>query len=159
MEFKGSEKVITLKLQSLWRDFDSLEMKESESVCDFSSRVAEIVNQIKVCGDTIADKKVVEKVLRSLPQKFDHVVTAIEESKMSMSKLRGHSKHMRRELIDSLANPWSKHFQSKFRISDRNSTKSDQGKNENSFQRRPNFQNDKGRKDVRGDYNKWKERR
>ena len=56
-------------------------MKETESVKDFNSRVAEIVNQIKSYGDTIQKQKLVKKILRSLPQKFDHVVAAIEESK------------------------------------------------------------------------------
>ena len=37
VEFEGSEKAISLKLQSLWKDFDNLAMKESESVRDFSS--------------------------------------------------------------------------------------------------------------------------
>ena len=32
-------------------------------------------------GDTIQEKKIVEKVLRSLPQKFDYVVAILEESK------------------------------------------------------------------------------
>jgi hypothetical protein len=36
-------------------------MKETESVKDFHSRVAEIVNQIKSYGDTIQEKKLVEK--------------------------------------------------------------------------------------------------
>ncbi|XP_022899331.1 uncharacterized protein LOC111412630 [Olea europaea var. sylvestris] len=61
-------------------------MVERESVYDFSSRVSEIVNQIKSCGDTIKDKRVVEKVLRCLPSKFDHVAVAIEESK-DLSKM------------------------------------------------------------------------
>jgi gag-polypeptide of LTR copia-type len=40
-----------------------------------------VVNQIRVFGDTIEEKIVVAKVLRSLTPKFDHVVAAIEESK------------------------------------------------------------------------------
>lgn len=56
-------------------------MKETEKVCDFSTRVAEIVNQIKSYGDTIQEKKIIEKVLRSLPQKFVYVVVVLEESK------------------------------------------------------------------------------
>ncbi|KAG6493460.1 hypothetical protein ZIOFF_048446 [Zingiber officinale] len=68
-EFKGDDKVISIKLQNYWRNFDNLSMKENESVKDFSSRVDEIVNQIKGCGDTISEKKVVERILRSLPQK------------------------------------------------------------------------------------------
>ena len=36
-EFKGSDKVITIKLQSLWKEFDNLLMKETESVKVFFS--------------------------------------------------------------------------------------------------------------------------
>ncbi|KAI4365217.1 hypothetical protein MLD38_021223 [Melastoma candidum] len=43
-EFQGSEKVIAIKLQGLWRDFDNLAMKELEMVKDFFSRVVEIMN-------------------------------------------------------------------------------------------------------------------
>ncbi|XP_073302980.1 uncharacterized protein [Primulina huaijiensis] len=64
-EFHGNDKVVYIKLQSLWRDFDNLLMKESENIRNFFSRVAEIVNNIQ-------DKRVVEKTLRSLPPKFDH---------------------------------------------------------------------------------------
>ncbi|KAI9196005.1 hypothetical protein LWI28_020210 [Acer negundo] len=57
-------------------------MKESELIRDFSSRVVEIVNQIRSCGDTVQENGVVEKVLRSLPSNFDHAAAAaIEESK------------------------------------------------------------------------------
>ncbi|KAL0011261.1 hypothetical protein SO802_006369 [Lithocarpus litseifolius] len=56
-------------------------MKETESIKDFNSRVAEIVNQIKSYGGKIQEKKLVEKMFQNLPKKFDHVVAAIEESK------------------------------------------------------------------------------
>ncbi|WKA06410.1 hypothetical protein VitviT2T_024309 [Vitis vinifera] len=79
--FQGSSKVITVKLQSLRRDFETLHMKNGESVQDFLSRVAAIVNQMRSYGEDILDQTVVAKVLRSLTPKFDHVVAAIEESK------------------------------------------------------------------------------
>ncbi|KAL9426880.1 hypothetical protein AB3S75_033628 [Citrus x aurantiifolia] len=60
-EFHDSEKAVTIKLQTLWKEFDNLSMKDSEGVQDFCNRVTEIVNQIKGCGDTIEDKKVNEK--------------------------------------------------------------------------------------------------
>ena len=40
-----------------------------------------MVNQIRQNGDELADHKVVEKVLRSLPRKCDAIVVVIEESK------------------------------------------------------------------------------
>ncbi|XP_022145144.1 uncharacterized protein LOC111014659 [Momordica charantia] len=85
-EFQGSQKIVSIKLQSLWRDFDNLAMKESENIREFFSRVAEIINQMKNYGETIPKKRVNKKVLRSLPPKLNHVVTTIEESK-DFSKL------------------------------------------------------------------------
>ncbi|KAB2600511.1 hypothetical protein D8674_042975 [Pyrus ussuriensis x Pyrus communis] len=83
IEFQGSQKVIFVKLQSLWRESDNLPMKDNESIQVFFTKISGIVNQIRSYGDAILDKKIVEKTLRSLPPKFDHVVAAIEESKRS----------------------------------------------------------------------------
>jgi hypothetical protein len=79
--YKGSVKVKVVKLQMSRRDFESLSMKENESVECFITRVQNIVNVIHVHGETIEDKRIVEKVLRSLPKKFDPVTIAIEESR------------------------------------------------------------------------------
>lgn len=59
----------------------------------FLSRDTVVVNHMKSFGENISDQKVVEKVLRSLPSQWDHIVTAIEESKdmstYSMNDLMG----------------------------------------------------------------------
>jgi len=48
--YKGSNKVISIKLQSLWRDFDTLLMKEGETIEMFFNRVSNIINQIRSYG-------------------------------------------------------------------------------------------------------------
>ncbi|KAM0029839.1 putative RNA-directed DNA polymerase [Helianthus debilis subsp. tardiflorus] len=92
-EYQGDSKVKTVKLQGLRREFETLQMKEDEAVADFLSKVMRIVNQKRAYGDDVTDQHVVEKVLRSLPTKWDHVVTAIEESKdlsiLSFDQLMG----------------------------------------------------------------------
>jgi hypothetical protein len=45
------------------------------------TRVMGIVNQIRLTGEAIPDQCIVEKVLRSLPKKFEMVITSILESK------------------------------------------------------------------------------
>ncbi|KAJ0802818.1 putative RNA-directed DNA polymerase [Helianthus annuus] len=80
-EYEGDTKVQMVKLQGLRRDFETVHMKEGEPVGDFLSKVMKIVNQQRAYGETVSDQKVVEKVLRSLPVKWDHIVAAIEESK------------------------------------------------------------------------------
>ncbi|GKB27603.1 retrovirus-related pol polyprotein from transposon TNT 1-94, partial [Tanacetum coccineum] len=62
-------------------ELEAMNMKESEGVSDYITRVQTVVNQLKRNGETLADLRVVDKVLRSLTGKFKKVVCAIEESK------------------------------------------------------------------------------
>jgi len=79
--YRGTDKVVSIKLQTLCKEFDNLSMKKSEIIQVFFNRVTNIVNSIKILGDSIEDKKIVQQVLRSLLPKFDHIVAVIEESK------------------------------------------------------------------------------
>ncbi|XP_074306424.1 uncharacterized protein LOC141641668 [Silene latifolia] len=82
VEFQGSHKVRAIKFQNLRRDFENLKMKPSESMKDNTSRIIDTVNQMKIYGDNISDKRIVNKTLCSLDNKFNFIiVTAIEESK------------------------------------------------------------------------------
>ena len=56
-------------------------MKESETVKDYYSKVKEIINQMRAFGKNILDKKIVEKILITMLQKFDPIMTTIEETK------------------------------------------------------------------------------
>ncbi|XP_024963513.1 uncharacterized protein LOC112503751 [Cynara cardunculus var. scolymus] len=68
-------------------------MRDSETVEEFYNRTVLILNQLRLNGENIEDKKVVEKILRSLTRKFEYIVVAIEESKdldfMSLENLLG----------------------------------------------------------------------
>lgn len=58
-----------------------MKMKENESLNEYFNRLSELVNQMKSHGDTIDDRKIVDKILISLTEKFDPMVTVIEETK------------------------------------------------------------------------------
>ena len=78
--YQGLDKVIrTSKLQILRRDFESLSMKDSENVDTFYTRVVGLINQLKSHGEAIKDKRVVEKILISLPPSFENLVVTLEE--------------------------------------------------------------------------------
>jgi hypothetical protein len=79
--YQGMDKVKTSKLQIPRRDFETLSMKDTNSVDSFYSHVIDLINQIKSHGETIEDRKVVEKVLRSIPPKFDTPFVTLEENK------------------------------------------------------------------------------
>lgn len=80
-EYQGTEKVTAVKLQTFRREFENLRMKDGESVDEFSLKVTILICQLRSLGEEISEQKIVEKVLRSLPTKFDNIVAAIEESK------------------------------------------------------------------------------
>ena len=54
-------------------------MKVSKIVKYYYSRLKKIVNQLGAYGENISETRVVEKILISLTEKYDPIVTTIEE--------------------------------------------------------------------------------
>ncbi|MCH94417.1 gag-protease polyprotein, partial [Trifolium medium] len=77
---EGTNKVKLSKLQMLSTNFENLCMKEEETIHDFHMNVLEFANSFDALGETISDEKLVSKILRSLPKRFDMKVTTIEET-------------------------------------------------------------------------------
>ncbi|KAK2354134.1 gag-protease polyprotein [Trifolium repens] len=90
---EGTPKVKMSRLQLLTTKFENLRMKEDESVHDFHMNVIDFSNSFDSLGEKIPEEKLVRKILRSLPRKFDMKVTAIEEaqdiSSMKVDELIG----------------------------------------------------------------------
>lgn len=78
--YDGDERVKSIKLLTLKREFEMLTMKEDESVKEYTSKLSHLVNQMRLHGEAVQDSRVVEKMLISLPDKFEAKVAAIEES-------------------------------------------------------------------------------
>ncbi|XP_019432821.1 PREDICTED: uncharacterized protein LOC109339761 [Lupinus angustifolius] len=79
--YVGAEKVKKVKLQTLRREYELLQMRDGDTIADYFTKIRSLTNLMKECGEVMRDQLVVEKVLRTLNPKFDHVVVAIEESK------------------------------------------------------------------------------
>ncbi|KAA0067564.1 Retrovirus-related Pol polyprotein from transposon TNT 1-94 [Cucumis melo var. makuwa] len=78
--YEGTSKVKISRLQLITSKFEALKMTEDESVSEYNERVLEIANDLLLLGEKISESKIVCKVLRSLPRKFDMKVIAIEEA-------------------------------------------------------------------------------
>lgn len=80
-KYQGNVRVKNAQLQRLRREFETLEMKEGESINEYFGRVMTTSHEMKNYGEDMNDVKVVEKILRSLTERFNYVVCSIEESK------------------------------------------------------------------------------
>nr|DAD39485.1 TPA_asm: hypothetical protein HUJ06_013808 [Nelumbo nucifera] len=80
-KYEGNERVKRSILQALRKEFETLEMKSGEGVSDYFSRVMFVANKMRVHGEQMRDVTIVEKILRSLSEKFNYIVCSIEESK------------------------------------------------------------------------------
>ncbi|XP_028059589.1 uncharacterized protein LOC114263291 [Camellia sinensis] len=77
----GIEKTIRVRLQVLRGEFEMLHINENESISEYFNRTLTIVNQMRRYREKMESFQVIEKILRSLSPKFEHVVVTIEESK------------------------------------------------------------------------------
>ncbi|XP_016679082.1 uncharacterized protein [Gossypium hirsutum] len=79
--FMGSDKTRQQQVINLRRDFKNLKMRESNTIKQYSDRIMANVNSIRLLGEDFSESRVVEKVITTLPEKF--------ESKISLLKVIG----------------------------------------------------------------------
>jgi hypothetical protein len=77
--YEGNEKLKDAKPQTFRLNFEQLKMNEDETVSKYFLRVEELVNAMKGLGEKFEESLLVQKILRSLPDKFNPKVSAIEE--------------------------------------------------------------------------------
>ena len=80
-KYEGNARVKRSILQALRRDFETPEMKMTESITDYFARVMSVANKMRLYGEQMRDVTIVEKILRPLTDKFNYIVCSIEESK------------------------------------------------------------------------------
>ena len=79
--YEGSKAVKIVKLQRLTNSFEEIRMEEDETFDELYAKFKDIVNSAFNLGESIAESKIVRKILRSLPERFHVKITTIEEVK------------------------------------------------------------------------------
>jgi phosphopantetheine adenylyltransferase len=74
-------------MQSLRKELGNLKLNENELVEEFSIRLMKLKNQMRIHEEEIPDRKNIEKVLISLPEKFDAIAVVVVEETKDLSKL------------------------------------------------------------------------
>lgn len=78
--FVGADRVREARLQTLADEFGRLKMKESDTIDEFSGKLAELSSRSTSLGEVIEETKLVKKFLSSLPKKkYITIVAALEQ--------------------------------------------------------------------------------
>ncbi|RDX70958.1 hypothetical protein CR513_49745, partial [Mucuna pruriens] len=91
-KFGGNDRVKKSMLNALRREFEVLEMTDTETITKYFARIMALANKMRSNKENMLDSKVVEKILRTLTARFTYVVVSIEESQdteaMSIDELQ-----------------------------------------------------------------------
>ncbi|CAJ2667746.1 unnamed protein product [Trifolium pratense] len=80
-EYAGDERTRGMQVLNLMREFELQKMKESETVKDYSDRLLSIANKVRLLGTQFADSRIVEKILVTVPERYEASITALENTK------------------------------------------------------------------------------
>jgi len=61
-------------------------MQEDKTIFKYSDRISLIINNIRLLGEDFPNNRIVEKVLVTLPKRFESKISSLEESK-DLSKI------------------------------------------------------------------------
>jgi hypothetical protein len=91
--YEGDTRVKATKLQTYRGQFRQLKMKEDEDIVAYFLQVDETMNAIIGLGEEIEESVIVQKILRSLPMRFNPKISTLEErsdmDSISMDELHG----------------------------------------------------------------------
>ncbi|XP_015896297.2 uncharacterized protein LOC107430027 [Ziziphus jujuba] len=71
-DYQGNERIKNMQVLNLIREFEMLKMKETETIKDYFD---------KLLGKDFSDERIVQKILMTLPEKYESKISSLEESK------------------------------------------------------------------------------
>ncbi|KAL4385719.1 hypothetical protein GQ457_15G000060 [Hibiscus cannabinus] len=79
-------KIRGMQVLNLVRDFELQKMKETETVKEYSGSLVSIANKVRLLGSSLAYSRIVQKILVTIPERFEATITTLENTK-DMSKI------------------------------------------------------------------------
>ena len=80
-EYKGNERIKNMKVMNLILEFEMKKMKESDAVKDYGAQLLSIADKVRLLGKEFSNKKIVQKILVTLPEKYEATISSLENSK------------------------------------------------------------------------------
>lgn len=75
----GAERVKKAKVQTLKGEFETMQMKDNETLDDFCMKLSGTVTNIRALGEEVQETYVIKKLLRAVPQRFLQIASTLEQ--------------------------------------------------------------------------------
>ncbi|XP_006598387.2 uncharacterized protein [Glycine max] len=85
-EYTGDDRIRSMQVLNLRREFELQRMEESETIKEYSNKLLGIANKIKLLGSDFADSRIVEKILVTVPERYEASIASLENTK-DLSKI------------------------------------------------------------------------
>nr|KYP70532.1 hypothetical protein KK1_009752 [Cajanus cajan] len=85
-EYAGDERIRNIQVLNLMREFELQRMKESEKIKEYSDKLLGIANKIRLLGSNFPDSRIVEKILVTVPEKYEASIASLENTR-DLSKI------------------------------------------------------------------------
>ncbi|RVX18179.1 Retrovirus-related Pol polyprotein from transposon RE1 [Vitis vinifera] len=80
-EYKGDERIKNMQVMNLIREFEMKKMRESDAVKDYAAQLLSIADKVRLLGKEFSNEKIVQKILVTLPEKYETTISSLENSK------------------------------------------------------------------------------
>ncbi|XP_052209274.1 uncharacterized protein LOC127812785 [Diospyros lotus] len=80
-EYKGNERVKNMQVLNLIREFEMQRMNESETVKEYTDILLSLANKVRLLGKDFPDQRIIEKILVTLPERYEVTISFLENAK------------------------------------------------------------------------------
>ncbi|XP_047154777.1 uncharacterized protein LOC124826061 [Vigna umbellata] len=85
-EYVGDERIRSMQVLNLMREFELQRMKESDTIKEYSNMLLGIANKVRLLDTAFSDSRIVEKILVSVPERYEASIATLENTK-DLSKI------------------------------------------------------------------------
>ncbi|CAJ2662460.1 unnamed protein product [Trifolium pratense] len=85
-EYKGDERIRSMQVMNLLREFELQRMKEDETIKTYADKLLGIANKVRLLGTQFSDSRIVEKLLVTVPERYEASIASLENTK-DLSKI------------------------------------------------------------------------
>ena len=97
-KYQRDEKIKSMKGLNLVKEFEGLQMKESKTIKEYSTKLVDIASKVRMLGTDLFDNRLVQKIIVSLLERYEATIASLENTtNLSQVKLA--------ELVSALQAP------------------------------------------------------